>query len=365
MTEFNEKQKRIQALLAKRKLDALLLARVSSFAWATCGVASNVNTAESIGEAKLLITSQKRYLLTNNIEAARLEREEKLSRQGWQMVVSSWHETEAALAGLTKDMKVGADCPWVCLDDLTPEIVHMRVSLTEAEARRYRALARSCAQAVEAAIRSIRPGQTELRIAARLSQESGKRGILPVVNLTAVDDHIFNERHPLPTNKTLEKYAMVGLCGRKEGLVCSLTRFVHFGRLPATLRRRAEAVSQIDASFIISTRPGRTLGDIFQEGLKTYREVGYPDEWQRHHQGGVTGYEPREILALPGSPETVSGLQAFAWNPTLTGTKSEDTILVTREGSEILTEMDDWPTIPVEINHQTIPRPAVLERGQV
>jgi hypothetical protein len=34
VTEFSQKQDRIQALLAERKLDALLLQRVSSFAWA-------------------------------------------------------------------------------------------------------------------------------------------------------------------------------------------------------------------------------------------------------------------------------------------------------------------------------------------
>jgi len=41
MTEFDLKQEQIQALLAGRGLDALLLQRVSSFAWATCGAASN------------------------------------------------------------------------------------------------------------------------------------------------------------------------------------------------------------------------------------------------------------------------------------------------------------------------------------
>jgi hypothetical protein len=42
MAEFREKQKRIQALLERHKLDALLLSRVSNFAWATCGATSYV-----------------------------------------------------------------------------------------------------------------------------------------------------------------------------------------------------------------------------------------------------------------------------------------------------------------------------------
>ena len=62
-----------------------------------------------------------------------------------------------------------------------------------------------------------------------------------VVNLIATDERIFNFRHPLPTHKRLERYAMLVLCGRQRGLVCSITRLVHFGRLPDDLRRKAEA----------------------------------------------------------------------------------------------------------------------------
>lgn len=36
MTEFAQKQNRIQRLLEEHRLDALLLQRVNSFAWATC-----------------------------------------------------------------------------------------------------------------------------------------------------------------------------------------------------------------------------------------------------------------------------------------------------------------------------------------
>jgi antitoxin VapB len=90
MTEFEQKQDRIQALLAQHKLDALLFQRVSSFAWATCGAASYVNTATTSGEATLLITPAGLYLMTNNIEVTRLEQEEKLAAQGWEFHVGPW-----------------------------------------------------------------------------------------------------------------------------------------------------------------------------------------------------------------------------------------------------------------------------------
>jgi Xaa-Pro aminopeptidase len=111
MTEFDQKQNRIQALLAQRRLDALLLQRVSSFAWATCGAASYVNTVTTSGEAALLITPPGLYLITNNIEATRLEQEEKLAAQGWDFRVAPWHEVPDAVAELTRGVRLGAMGP--------------------------------------------------------------------------------------------------------------------------------------------------------------------------------------------------------------------------------------------------------------
>lgn len=62
MTGFEIKQSRIQTLLAEQILDTLWLSRVSSFAWATCGASSYVNTATTTGAASLLITPNARYI---------------------------------------------------------------------------------------------------------------------------------------------------------------------------------------------------------------------------------------------------------------------------------------------------------------
>jgi Xaa-Pro aminopeptidase len=144
--------------------------------------------------------------------------------------------------------------------------------------------------------------------------------------------------------------------------VCSVTRFVHFGHLPDDLRRKAEAVAKVDAAFIAATHPGQTLGDIFQSATEAYAAAGYPDEWKLHHQGGPAGYEPREYLATPSSTDLVSIGQVFAWNPSITGTKSEDSILITKQGHEVLTAMKDWPMVQVRIKDETFQRPAILER---
>ncbi len=361
MTEFSRKQGHIQALLAERELEALLLRRVSSFAWATCGAASYVNTATTNGEAVLLITPSDRYLITNNIEATRLEQEEKLAVQGWEFRVAPWHEAQDPVAELTRGLRFGADGPYPGADDLSGDLARLRANLTPEEGERFRVLGHLCAGAMDSAVRAVRPGQTEYQIAGLLAHEAARRGVQAIVNLIATDERVFAFRHPLPTDKELERYAMLILCGRRWGLVCSVTRLVHFGRLPDHLRRKAEAVAQVDATFITATRPGRPLGEIFQRATAVYARAGFPDEWYLHHQGGPAGYEPRECIATPHSTDVVSVGQVYAWNPSITGTKSEDTILVGEAENEVLTAIKNWPMLWVTVDGQESARPAILE----
>jgi antitoxin VapB len=132
---------------------------------------------------------------------------------------------------------------------------------------------------------------------------------------------------------------------------------VYFGPLPDEVRRKAEAVAQVDATFITATRPGRTLGQVFDEAVSAYAQTGFAEEWHLHHQGGPTGYEPREYVATPGSTDMVQAGQVYAWNPSITGAKSEDTVLVGEAGNEVLTEISGWPMLSVE----GLSRPAILE----
>ncbi len=361
MPELESKFERIKKLLVKHQAEALLLQRVSSFAWATCGAASYINTASTTGVGSLLITSAGRYLITDNIEAPRFEQEEKLAGQGWEFRVAKWHEANPAMAELTKDLKLAADGSYPGALDLSGEMARLRASLLPEEGERYRTVSKLCAEALDAASRAVRPAMTEFEIAALLDRETFGRGVQPIVNLIATDERIFNFRHPLPTGKQLDKYAMLVLCGRKYGLITSITRLVHFGPLPSELRRKMEAVARVDAGFITATRPGCTLGEVFQRATDEYASAGFAGEWNLHHQGGPGGYEPREYLGTPDSTDAVETGQVYAWNPSITGTKSEDTILIGADSNEVLTEIAGWPMLSIEIDGQLVWRPAVLE----
>jgi len=362
MNEFSHKVSLVRDLAARYDLEAILLQGASNFAWITCGASGFINIATSRAEASsLLITANRQILITNNIEAPRLEKEEALAAQGWEFQVGPWYQSGETLARMTGGLRIGSDSPLPGALDLADQFPRLRANLTPEEGERFRSLGRLCAQAIESAVSAVRPGQDEYTIAGLLAGAAEGLGMQATVKLVATDERIFHFRHPLPTGKVLERYAMLVLCGRQHGLVGSVTRFVHFGRLPEEIRRKAEAVARVDAAMIAATRPGRSLGEVFECAMEAYAQQGYPDEWKLHHQGGPAGYEPREFVATPDTTDRVWLGQVYAWNPSITGTKSEDTILIGESGNEILTRIPGWPALTVEVDGTAFERPAILE----
>lgn len=361
-SEFERKQSRIQDFLNSHKLDAVFLQTSGNFAWATCGASSFIDRATTMGVASLVITKTDRYVITNNIERNRLAEEEGLTAQGWNFQTIPWYEQTNLLLKLTGEMRVGTDVNLPNTVNMSNELAVLRSQLITEENLRFRELGSLCAHSMQQTIDALRPGMTEYEIAGFLSQAAESKGVQAIVNLIATDERIFSYRHPLPTSKELKKYAMVILCGRMGGLICSITRLIHFGALSDELRKKSEAVARIDAEMIAATRPGFTQGDVFRKAQEIYASTGFSDEWQLHHQGGMAGYAPREFTATPNSKEPILAGQAFAWNPSITGAKSEDTILVGEQSNEIITEIMGWPTIDIKVGDQVIKRPAILER---
>ena len=359
--EWMEKEKQVRRLLGEKGIDALLLRRVSSFAWITGGAASYVSLATEIGPSAVLVTPEAKYVLTNNIEAVRLRDEERLAERGFELVATPWYEYRDVVSDIASGLQLGCDGPHPGSVDLSAEVRSLRTHLMPGEIERYRRVGLDCGEVVEAAACRVNPGMSEYQIAGLVAHEAYARSIVPLLTLIAVDDRIYRFRHPLPTGAKLDRYAMLVLGGQRHGLVASVSRLVHFGSLSPELRRRAEAVARVDAVLIGSTRPGMRVAEIFQRAQRIYSEVGFPEEWKLHHQGGAAGYEAREYKALPNSAETVDEGQAFAWNPSICGTKSEDTLIVGDTHNEIITATGSWPQVEIEVDNQIIVRPTILE----
>ena len=362
-SEIAEKERRLRAFMAERGLDAVLLSRQAGFAWFTCGGDSHVGIATEAGVAHLLITRDRKWALCENIEHARIV-EEELDGQGFECRPYPWWQDglSSTLLDLAGGKAVGADMPRPGCQDIGADLAPLRYSLTPEEVARYRVVGAAVGRALGDTAREIQPGMTEHAVAASLAAKLLPQGIIPVVLLIAADERVLRYRHPIPTDRRLEKHAMLVVCGRKWGLIVSATRMVHFGPLDADLRRKHDAVMAVDAAFIAHTRPGAAAADIFAAGVEAYCAAGFDDEWKLHHQGGATGYAGRDYRATLDTEDVVQPNQAFAWNPSITGTKSEDTIIATPTGPGIISASPGFPTVSVTAAGHSIQRPDILIR---
>lgn len=349
----------LRQYLATHGYDGAELTLLANTAWLTAGGALHVGEATDRAASSLFVTPEHMYVLTDTIEEPRLRDEECLDELGFEFVAEPWYARGRFLQSAPQ-RTITTDAPGGTAD-LAAEAQRMRMRLQPGEAQRMRGVCQLASDAVAQVIRGVRPGQSEYTIAARLAAASRERGGAAIVTLVASDERIYRYRHPLPTEKLVERYVMLVLCLRQHGLVGAVTRLVHFGPLPAELRAKAEAVAQIDARLMLGAQPGRTLGDMFALARQAYADVGYPEAIEEHHQGGAIAYLARETLAVPDNPAVIAANQAFAWNPSIRGVKSEDTMLLTASGPDVLTQTPNWPQITITVDGQSIARPAILE----
>ncbi|MFQ3544419.1 M24 family metallopeptidase [Halobacillus rhizosphaerae] len=355
---------KLRQFLTEHALDGILLRKRNNFSWVTEGKTNSIVQTTEQGVADLIVFQDQVYIVTPEIERRRIT-EEECSDLPFDVEVLSadWFEgTDGLIASVTAGKKMAADLPYEDFMVVEPELGLIRSVLGETERESYHDLSQKAAKTLEQTCREIRPGMTEKEIEAQLTYKLLQQGINVQVALVATDERIYNYRHPIPTLKKLDKYAMLVVCAERGGLVANATRFVHFGRLSDELKTNQLKAAEIDAVMNAATVPGKSAGEVIKAGIEQYKRAGFPDDWKRLHQGGLTGYESREFLADTATPHLVQRHQAYTWNPSLPGIKSEDTILVGENGNTFLTHTGDWVYQEVEVNGGIFHRPGILER---
>ncbi len=361
--DMNCKLENVRGFLEEHNYDAVFFQRQDNFAWLTSGGHNGILYNSEKGQCGLLVTKQVVYLITNSSEKPRVVNEE-IASLPIQVIDYPWYESiNSAVWKTVRKGRVATDTHLEGMDLKTDELSKLRYSLTELEIARYKYLGEKAANLVEDYCMQVKPGQTELEIAAGLNKVYLANGLLPTVTLVGCDDRIDLFRHPVPTSKIFRKKCMVVSCVSYKGLTVALTRMVYAGNLTETLREKFKLTARINAELISETIVGASTIQIFEKMTKLYEESGYYGEWKYHHQGGAIGYQNRDYLLTPTDAYVIQSNQAFAWNPSIKGTKSEDTIIVGDRSPEIITvSKSDWPQLSLKVtNGLTIHRPAILE----
>jgi Xaa-Pro aminopeptidase len=367
--EIEEKTERMVDMLVREGLGGVLLNAQHNFAWLTGGASNGIDLSRENGVAFLLVRADgKRYMLANNIEMPRLMAEE-ISAGDFEPVEYSWQDEKAsgdfvtgkALSLLANGGELATD---ISIDGRTRAIEGLvakcRYSLTAAEIERFGALGRDAGIAMRRVLDKVVPGETEIEIATNLRAELAAGGMTSVVTLVAADERIASFRHPVPSENRWDKTLLIVSCSKRDGLISSCSRIACIGNVPEELQRRTEATAFVNASLWNATRPGLSGADLYRICADAYAEQGFPDEINKHHQGGAGGYKTREWVAHPNSAEIVQQNQAFAWNPSITGTKVEETMIISETGVEVITTSPDFPSIETEIDGQTYISPGIL-----
>jgi Xaa-Pro dipeptidase len=358
--ELNAKHNKLVEWIGKEDLEGVLIRRHENIAWLTGGAVDvRVLTPGETGVASLLVTATgRRYYFTTENEAPRLQ-DEEFGKLDFEPVLFPWYaddtlETAQRLAGV----HIGSDTPGPGL--IPVNLYPLRASLNESEIARYRWLGTQTADATIESLHEVEPGLSEYDLEALTAANLLRRGIMPSVYLFAVDDRIYKYKHAVARGARLKKYGMLNLCSRKWGLAISVTRFVHFGALPAELEARFKSAAQVNAVLLDATKIGATSAELFRAAQAAYAAEGFPGEEKYHHQGGPTGYGEREWVATPEGKEIVVNNQAFAWNPSIRGGKAEDTVILRDGKIEWLTATPELPVINATVNGKIYPAAGVL-----
>lgn len=320
-SEVEARLRTVRALLDRRRVSSAFLVARRNFSWLTAGGVNHIVLATETGEAGLLVGRDEAVVIAPNIEARRVA-DEELAGLGIGVDAVDWWRP----GGIAEEAQRRAGAGLLDDADLEDDLEGLRSRLSPFDQERLGVLGREATRAVEASVAAVTAGMTEDELVTDLQCRLGDMRA-PVL-LCAADDRIVKYRHPLPGPTPIRRRVMLILVGERWGLHVAVTRFRELEPPGDDLRARIAAVREVQAALHEATRPGATLGEVFAAGQAAYARAGYPDEWQLHHQGGTIAYRGRERVAKPGDPTRIEDGMAFAWNPSITGAKVEETFVL-------------------------------------
>jgi antitoxin VapB len=352
--ETDIKVERVARIARDTGVDGILLTTQRNFAWVTGGSSNRIDGSRELGAGSLLISAKgRRFVIANTIEMPRLQAE-ALAGLGFAPVEYPWIEDHANAATALGYARAAISATTLAADSsfdstqvkvVEAALMRARVDLVDEEIVRYRDLGRDMGTTLGSLCRLLVPGASEREIAGGVAASIYNANARPIVILVAGDDRIARFRHPVPTDSVWRNAVMVVACAERHGLVVALSRIVAAGQIDPVLRERTERTARVFGALVEYTREGTTAAELFATAARAYRVEGFEGEELKHHQGGAIGYRSREWVAHPRSEEKVLARGAFAWNPSITGSKVEDTVLIVDGRIEVITATPHWPAI--------------------
>jgi len=202
-------------------------------------------------------------------------------------------------------------------------------------------------EVLEGALKLLRPGITEIEIAAEIEYRMKKRGATgPSFETIVASGKRSALPHARPTSKCLRKNELVVLdLGVILGHYCSdITRTVHLGRPSNRIRGWYRAVQEASQAATAAVQAGVTCGEVDAAARGILQKYGLADYFV-HSTGHGLGLEVHEAprvargQAIRLEAGNVITIEPGVYVEGVGGIRIEDDVAVGVRGSEVLTRI--------------------------
>lgn len=228
---------------------------------------------------------------------------------------------------------------------LAGAVEKLRAIKSPEEAALIRAAVRLNSQVFEAAIATLRPGQSELEVARSIDALMWRQGAEKAAFETIVASgprsalpHARPSHHPLRK----EEFIIIDQGVILDGYSSDMTRTVVLGGMDGPHRELYGAVLEAQLAAIAAVRPGIRAWEVHRAARMVLRKHGLEKAFV-HSTGHGVGLEVHEAPRLaPGqrtrlAPGMVITIEPGAYKEGWGGVRIEDMVLVTPSGCEVLT----------------------------
>jgi Xaa-Pro aminopeptidase len=232
-------------------------------------------------------------------------------------------------------------------------VERMRAVKDAAEIETMREAGRRISAVARKARAWVRPGLTELAIAAAVDAAMREAGFeRPAFETIVASGPNGALPHARPTGRVVQDHdgVLLDFGGVYDGYCVDLSRTLHIGPMPAPFRRLFDAVREAQAAAIGEVRAGALPTAIDGAARRVLERHGLGEAFG-HGTGHGLGLEVHEEPRLSRLAPSVEPLQAGmivtiepgAYVAGIGGVRIEDDVLVTGEGCERLTD------VPIEL----------------
>jgi Xaa-Pro aminopeptidase len=352
--DFRTRQTSLRDHLSTTRFDALLISHLPNIRY-LCGftgsagfllieesgsiffsdVRYDTQAHEEVKATKIVIARKSILEAIGEVLAKRRRR-----AKGFTIGIESEHFTIAEKKRLAKILPSGTT-----LKDAPPVVERARMVKDSDELGKIRTAVKLGARLFDRAVEVIRPGVTEVEVAAEMELMARQAGADEMSFPTIIAS---GARSALPhgraSGQVIPRGAFV-VCDFGvilSGYCSDQTRTVWVGKAEAEARKAYEAVREAQQAAIDAVRPGKRVGDVDAAARSVLQKAGL-GRYFTHSTGHGVGLEIHEIPRVADGqreilqPGMVITIEPGVYFPGKWGIRIEDMVVVTAGGCEVLT----------------------------